>query len=350
MRTVADNVGKVVNPAGAENSVAGHSHKTVPQNRRSAFTLVELLVVIGIIALLVSVLLPALNKARQQANLIDCQSRLRQMGQALNIYAAENNGLIPLGDVKYDPTGSNGSSLPMSWETNMPRSTNEISWYWDFTLSQMIQANILGPDLLVHNLSPIFHDVDTIDVTYGRYVNHYTCNPRIFMEAYDYIALQGGTSDNPQYLTNRKLSNIKPSTAFLFWDAPQVFDWGPGNVAYEQATAIDCNAINVGSYLFVGTATGTSYNYNRAALPGDQVQNYVNPSLSIAQQKKWNIDISSDVGLNGQAISGEDYFATHLRFRHLNNTTLNALCVDGHVETRPVGTFMVSDVCINPPG
>jgi hypothetical protein len=65
----------------------------------------------------------------------------------------------------------------------------------------------------------------------------------------------------------------------------------------------------------------------------------------MAQQKKWNIDISSDVG-----ISGLDYFATHLRFRHENNTTLNALCVDGHVETRTVGTFMVLDVCINSPG
>ena len=65
--------------------------------KRKAFTLVELLVVIGIIALLISILLPALAKARYQANLILCGSNLRQLGLAMNMYANENKGVIPLG-------------------------------------------------------------------------------------------------------------------------------------------------------------------------------------------------------------------------------------------------------------
>jgi prepilin-type N-terminal cleavage/methylation domain-containing protein len=62
---------------------------------RTAFTLVELLVVIGIIALLISILLPSLNKAREAAARTQCMSNMRSLAQALNIYAAQNQGRFP---------------------------------------------------------------------------------------------------------------------------------------------------------------------------------------------------------------------------------------------------------------
>jgi type II secretory pathway pseudopilin PulG len=324
--------------ANHENTTHGFA-SSARAGRWGAFTLVELLVVIGIIALLITVLLPALNKARQQANLIDCESRLRQMGQALNIYVSENAGLLPYSDVRHDPTGTT------PWENNVSDPANqEFSWYWTFTLSKEIQANITGTDGLVHNLSPIFRDVDTIDVNYGRYVNHYTCNPRIFPDNYESETTQSGPWVAPQYVIPRKFSNVKPSTVFLFWDAPQVQDWGPGNVAYEQATEIDCNTLEFDSYLFLNSPTTLSY--NRAVEPGGAIQSYV-PSLCKINQKLFNVDIPAPTNLYGGLA---DYFYSHLRFRHLNNTTLNALCADGHVENRAVGTFMVLDVCINAPG
>src|SRR5688572_17974656 len=72
------------------------AHYRVVQRRR-AFTLVELLVVIGIIALLVSILLPSLNRAREAARRTQCLSNLRSIGQMVNMYANVNREQIPIG-------------------------------------------------------------------------------------------------------------------------------------------------------------------------------------------------------------------------------------------------------------
>ena len=80
-------------------------------SRSKGFTLVELLVVIGIIALLISILLPSLNRARETANRVKCSSNLRQVGQAILLYSNENKGNYPR--TIYNPTGS-GNNIALN--------------------------------------------------------------------------------------------------------------------------------------------------------------------------------------------------------------------------------------------
>jgi prepilin-type N-terminal cleavage/methylation domain-containing protein len=91
------------------------SSQTSPSRRRGAFTLVELLVVIGIIAVLIAILMPALRRARNQAQKVDCMSRVRQGIMATHMYTQAYKGWLPGPRGQTNPPGPHTIPVDTGW-------------------------------------------------------------------------------------------------------------------------------------------------------------------------------------------------------------------------------------------
>ena len=103
--------------------------------RAAGFTLVELLVVIGIIALLISILMPALSKAREQANAVKCMSNQRNLGNALVMFTQDHQGYLPKAWFNDGPIGSALNGGRMAWEYRFPK------YGWDYLLLGYVGKN-----------------------------------------------------------------------------------------------------------------------------------------------------------------------------------------------------------------
>ncbi|MCK5225727.1 MAG: DUF1559 domain-containing protein [Planctomycetes bacterium] len=106
------------------------------KKNNKAFTLVELLVVIGVIGMLMGILLPSLSVAREQARCVVCKSNLRNIGLALRLYIDDFNGKMP----SADPSPGHYGQKSQYWFMN-----SELMGYLDLEIRSDPNGDLIGP-------------------------------------------------------------------------------------------------------------------------------------------------------------------------------------------------------------
>lgn len=280
--------------------------------KKAGFTLVELLVVIGIIAVLIGVLLPALARARQASNSIWCLSNMRQMGTAIFMYTQANQDRLPLGywsgagDVgtgggtdwgwlilPYMKRGSSGTyndqDPTIIWTLYKDKDTvsgaNTASWY----NSEKVQTYAVHPQLFRFAPGP----VDPVTLNFS-------------------VARPGPQDDGKVPFKTAQIR--RAAEIIMMMDAVQIGDELGQNTWASDTT------------LWMIQGESRNYCQNWATL-ADCYTKY--PEGVDAGFNK-DYPNSGAMQYDGNVATGT---GMQVRFRHMKNTVANALFADGHVDS-----------------
>jgi prepilin-type N-terminal cleavage/methylation domain-containing protein/prepilin-type processing-associated H-X9-DG protein len=315
---------------------------------RHAFTLVELLVVIGIIAVLISVLLPALTKARGRAQTVACLSNLRQITQACVNYTVEYKGSFPFGFIfnKTNPTTGrptdSGASGYITWFSSVDKYMSAKS---DEII--LLDANSGFIDGATRRRFSQVFKCPAVDAgTFKQQVHYYqhgVVMPHITLELPAGFRAPG----MPAIKSPAKVNQVYPETA-LFWDTPVFSDaaevtpamfWGTDHTVAGYAafcTMIDDNAASVSAENALLAHPEIPERRFRGP-SGDRFGGSTNPLKAPSGPIAWASDqflqsLGAGPTANADFGGGTVWNPGNARFRH-NGLGCNVAFQDGSVRT-----------------
>jgi len=284
---------------------------------RFAFTLVELLVVIGIIAILIAILLPAISRAKDQANTTACLANMRSLGQLMVAYQVEYKGAYPYSLFLRNVVGGGPSSVGDGGSSNTDKG---VFVWWSVIRKYMKNGKFANHDNFVDFASDRFMAAFNCPTGIRRDAGCDFASNQLIMPGWPYERSSVAPTNPKQALLQPgKTGQVKADNVVL-WDATEI----PPNYNTQYVMGFNVDRGNHGVSIAGGALSTQSiqFRYFRGQAPAGAGNEEISDDGIVPQGP------NTDAGAPGSE--------GNIRWRHRRGVAANFLMGDGSVRTMTI--------------